>query len=388
MRVGVEELLSHIRRRGPLLDVRSPVEFSEGTLPGARNIPLLTDSERAEVGTTYKKCGREAAIALGHRLVSGATKAERLSLWMDFIRNNPETIVFCFRGGLRSQTVQLWLAEAGMRSPILSGGYKAARRRLMEVIDQFSAIRNFLVISGPTGSGKTHFLKKVADFLPVLDLEHIAHHRGSAFGAQEGPQPSQADFENQLAASILQLPSVTQRIPLVVEDESRMVGARVIPEAFFHRLRASPILWIDEPLEVRVENIFLDYILSTPIGREFSENGLRVFTRYRRALDAIQRKLGGLRYSEIAGDMERSKKDYLSGEIESNKVWIRKLLEWYYDPLYLKSLERRQPEVLFRGPRHEALQWLRDQLQKDSFAAQSLETGRLAPCLREMKEIS
>lgn len=138
----------------PMLDLRAPIEFQLGAFPGAVNIPLMTNDERAQVGTCYKQHGQEAAIKLGHQLVSGSIKEERISQWMAFCKNNPDGFLYCFRGGLRSRIVQQWLAESGMPYPRVIGGYKALRNFCLQQLDTLSS-QKMRVLSGYTGSGKT-----------------------------------------------------------------------------------------------------------------------------------------------------------------------------------------------------------------------------------------
>lgn len=355
--VTVDSLPSLIRSGRTWIDVRAPVEFAAGALPGAVNLPLLDDEERARVGTAYKQDGQEAAIRLGHQLVSGPVKEARVRVWLDRLAEDPEAILYCFRGGLRSRTVQAWLAEAGSQRPLLTGGYKAARRFFIHEIDRFSASRRWLVVSGPTGSAKTRFLGRAALSRSVLDLEACARHRGSAFGAWNVPQPTQIDFENGVAARMIRLGGED---PVLVEDESRMIGKCVVPESLFLRMRASPILWIDEPLEARVENVFRDYVLDTDLARG-DEGGDRLWSRYQEALRAIGKKLGGLRAAEIGADMNAAWKEQRAGRgLEAHRAWIRRLLVDYYDPFYFRSLERRKPEIWFRGSTEECLQRVRD----------------------------
>lgn len=345
----------------PMIDVRAPVEFLQGSLPGAVNLPIMNNDERALVGTAYKKEGREKAITLGHELVSGATKEARLQAWQEQILRQPETVIYCFRGGLRSQITQRWLRDAGVDRPLLVGGYKKARQFLLDEIEQFSRGNSCVLLTGTTGSAKTQILHQASEFFPSLDLEAAAHHRGSAFGAWDIPQPSQRDFENRLAVSMLKVRERFANGPVLFEDESRMIGQRTLPESLFLTMRASPVLFVEENFEQRVTNIFQDYVASTALGRDSEVEALQVFAKYRAAVQAISRKLGGLRTQEVLQDIANSEADYRAGRgLEANKEWIRKLLRYYYDPLYSKSLSIRQPKVLFRGPSSEILGYLRN----------------------------
>lgn len=363
-----DELKRLFQQNIPLIDVRAPVEFAQGSIPGAVNLPIMNDEERARVGTVYKNQGNEAAVKLGHELVSGAVKEQRVAAWKSFVTANPEAVFYCFRGGQRSRISQSWLREAGIERPLIVGGFKAARTYLIKQIEEFSVRQDLIAVSGPTGSGKTHFLRGLKDY-PVIDLEALARHRGSAFGNWEVPQPSQVDYENNLARTILLLEDKIQgKIKPLVEDESRLIGRISQPATFFIRLRSSPVIWIDEPLEVRVANVFDDYILNSSIGRSLDstprcaeendilrQQAMQLFARYRQSLQAIHRKLGGLRTQEVMADLEKAEMDYLNqAELSSNKVWIEKLLQYYYDPMYLGSLDRRHVNILFKGTRAEA----------------------------------
>ncbi|NUN06488.1 MAG: tRNA 2-selenouridine(34) synthase MnmH [Bdellovibrio sp.] len=358
----------------PLLDVRAPVEFAHGSLPGAVNLPILNDAERALIGTTYKQQGSEAAVALGYQIISGDVKAERVAAWKSFLGQHPEAILYCFRGGKRSQITQQWLREAGVSRPLLVGGYKAARQFLMEEIESFSQKQELLVVSGPTGSGKTHFLHQVQSFYPSIDLELLARHRGSVFGDLEQAQPTQIDFENHLAQVLLRIEDkLPQNLRPLVEDESRVIGKVHQPNSFFERLRRSEVVWLDEPFDVRVTNVYQDYIMATALGlctqqtprcaeelEILRTQALQVFAKYRRAVTQISTRLGGLRAQEVLTDLAQAESDFLNNNtLELNRVWIEKLLRYYYDPLYLGSLERRQVKVLFKGSSTSAADFLR-----------------------------
>lgn len=346
------------------IDVRSPGEFQQGHLPGAINLPILDDLERAQVGTCYKNRGQEAAVNLGHKIVSGENKQKKMQAWLEALEQNPEAILMCFRGGQRSQITQRWLLEAGVSRPLITGGYKACRQYLLDFMNHESQRNQMLVISGPTGSAKTHFINKVSQFWPTVDLEKHAVHRGSAFGKMSEPQPQQAVFENRFLFEMLQKVDWSEQIqlPFIVEDESRLIGRNVLPDIFFANLRESHVVWLDVPLEKRTENTFFDYVLQTPLNQTCEdEKGIAVFAKYKKALTDIQKKLGGLRTSEIMQMLVESEKLWLeSREIESNKRWIQALLNDYYDPMYLHSLGKRQPKVFFKGSFQEAFNFLFD----------------------------
>jgi len=342
----------------PWIDVRAPVEFALGSLPGAVNLPIMNDEERARVGTTYKNSGREAAMTLGHQLVSGDVKAARIQNWLRHIEKNPQAVLYCFRGGLRSKITQQWLKENQVERPLIVGGYKVARNFLRDKIDHFSTRQEFILLSGPTGSAKTRIIDKAMAFYPGLDLEALARHRGSAFGAWSEAQPAQVDFENSLSVGLLKLAADPR--PWLFEDESRMIGRSVLPPAFFDRMRASKVLLVEESFEQRVVNIYEDYVLSTELAGADVTLARKVFAKYRAATQAISRRLGGERAQEVLTDLQNAEEELLAGRgLELNKVWIAKLLEYYYDPFYASSLAKRQPQILFRGPSAEILDKLK-----------------------------
>lgn len=373
------ELAALFTSNTPLIDVRASIEFAQGTLPGSTNLPILTNEERALIGTTYKQKGAKAAVQLGYQLVSDQTKENRLQQWQRFIHQHPRAVLYCFRGGKRSQITQQWLQEIGIDRPLIIGGYKRARRFLINTIDQFSHKHALLVITGTTGSGKTRLLHQIKHDYPIVDIEALAQHRGSAFGSTPVPQPTQINFENQLAVNLLKLEQSKLVDPVIVEDESRHTGKVYLPSSFFELMRNSKIIWVDEPLEIRVNNIFEDYILTTAIGQashashnntQFSsiaeqeqinlrQQALLLFDKYALALQLISKKLGGIRYQEIAQALKKARFDFINkDEIQSNKTWIEKLVQYYYDPLYLKSLQHRQVNPCFKGSRQAVIDYL------------------------------
>lgn len=352
-----EELRNYFLSKTAFIDVRAPVEFTQGHLPGATNLPILNDEERALIGTTYKKQGRDLAIELGYNLVSGDIKNLRVQKWLEFVSQNPEAVIYCFRGGLRSQITQKWLREAGVVRPLIKGGYKQVRNFLIEEIKKFSESNSLLLLSGKTGSGKTKFLNEVNTFYPTLDLEALAQHRGSAFGAKNIEQPTQINFENQIAVALLGLKSLQKS--LLIEDESKLIGSRALPKVFFEKMRLSPVVWIEENLENRVNNVFQDYILDAMLGSK-SEEVQDVFLKYKASIYKISKKLGGLRAQEILNLMKASEAQFLdSKNLECNKLWIEKLLVYYYDPLYLDSINRRKVRYAFKGNQAECLNYLK-----------------------------
>ena len=341
----------------PLLDVRAPVEFMRGAFPMAHNLPLLNDEERHQVGIRYKQAGQNAAIELGNELVSGPVREQRLQAWADFITRHPEARLYCFRGGLRSRTVQQWLHEIGIQIPRLEGGYKKMRRFLIDSFEQMTAQQDLIIIAGKTGSGKTHLLEEVAF---SLDLEGTANHRGSAFGRRLGGQPSQIDFENQLAIDMLKL---NRHCPahVFVEDESRAVGSLSVPQNLFDKMRAAPLAVIEQSLEERVDVILNDYILANyrDFESHFPDDHFPRFADYlRQSLERIRRRLGDDKFQLIVGALDEALVAHEEqGDTGGHANWIRPLLSQYYDPMYDYQLNKKLQRLVFRGNQQEFLAW-------------------------------
>jgi tRNA 2-selenouridine synthase len=342
----------------PLLDVRAPVEYARGAFPGAVNLPLLEDIERQRIGTCYKQEGQDAAIALGHRLVQGDIRQARIERWQAWLLAHPDAWLYCFRGGLRSTIVQQWLAQAGTACPRVPGGYKAMRQFLVETIEHASQSRPLLVIAGATGCAKTHLLRRLPD---GVDLEGHARHRGSAFGALLGGQPSQIDFENALAVDLLRLDQRQSGGRLVLEDESHAIGSLSVPFALYSAMKLAPIALIEEPLDVRADTILNDYIRSNlaDFERVDPQHAFSHFAHYLLgSLDRITRRLGGERHVELRRLMEDALAvQERTGATEEHRRWITRLLQEYYDPMYRHQLARRLDRVVFRGSGAQFLAW-------------------------------
>lgn len=343
----------------PMLDVRAPVEFSGGAFPVSSNIPLLNDDERHQIGICYKENGQQAAIALGHQLVSGAVRDARMAAWSRWVADHPNGVLYCFRGGLRSQTVQQWLDQAGVAVPLVSGGYKAMRRFLLEESERLIHSLPLVIVCGRTGTGKT----RVIEALPnSIDLEGIAHHRGSAFGRRPGGQPSQIDFENRLAVALLKqsLPGHTQ---IVLEDESRLIGRCHLPLSLQERIKDGARVLIDESLDSRVDVTLEDYVLA-PLAeyqQHFGDESAlsQLGEELLAGLDRIQKRLGGTRHRELRELLVQAlqlQADH--GNCEAHRHWIAPLLRDYYDPMYDYMLQQRHGPILFQGSRAEVQHWL------------------------------
>ena len=237
----------------PVIDVRSPGEYSQGHIPCAVNLPLFNDGERAIVGTIYKNSGREAAVLkglelAGPKLAGFVKKAGQLVPRKRFL-------IHCWRGGMRSGQMAWLFDQAGFQPVLLAGGYKSYRRFIRE---SFSKAAEIIVIGGLTGSGKTDILNHL--FMmgeQVLYLERSANHKGSVFGALgQEKQPTNEQFENDLHEQWRHF-DFHQRI--WIEDESRNIGNVIIPDPLFDRIISSPMIRIGLPVEARIYRIINEY---------------------------------------------------------------------------------------------------------------------------------
>ena len=379
----------------PMLDVRAPVEFDAGSIPSASvNIPLLNDEERHLIGIRYKEQGQDSAIALGNELVSGSLRDERMQEWIKFAESNQrDGYLYCFRGGLRSQTVQEWLQEkTGIRYPLVKGGYKAMRRFLIDELEQSldTERTELVIVAGKTGVGKTRVINQLVNANRVsIDLEGLADHRGSSFGASpENPQQknlSQIDFENGISLSLLKLLAAsardaeltggrhssdatlvkTRRERVFVEDEGSRIGRRTLPHALWSRMKkCNKLVMVEEDIEDRTTMILEDYVLD--LGRRYvtlygEEVGpVRHRDQMMSNLKRIRKRLGSERHDRLNEIMISAFEEQQSsfGDTALHRVWIAELLEQYYDPMYEYQLTQRPGcEVLFRGTCSEVIEW-------------------------------
>lgn len=252
-KVGVSDFLEAAAHR-VIIDVRTPAEFKKGHIPGARNMPLFDDEERAEIGTLYKQLSKEHAFKRGLELVG-----PRLTAYIEQAGQfapNKVVGVHCWRGGQRSASIAQLLAYSGFDVQVLDGGYKAFRRFVLNALRDWDY--KLVVLGGKTGSGKTEILHHLSEEgEQVLDLEGLAHHKGSAFGALgQAPQPSVEHFENELFA---QLKNMDFNRRIWVENESRSIGRIFLPQGFWDKKTTSPLVHIEVPFEIRVERLMADY---------------------------------------------------------------------------------------------------------------------------------
>ena len=278
-----------------IVDVRAPLEFAEGHIPGAVNLPLLDDRQRAEVGTLYQQQGRAVATRTGLQAVRQRLPELKRDLDRLLARSGDgvDLRINCWRGGLRSRSFA-WLAEQfGHGASVLQGGYKAYRQH---VLDLFRTPLPLVVLSGMTGAGKTkqlQHLQRAGE--QVIDLEGLAHHRGSAFGGIGlPPQPTVQQFQNNLAAAIGQLDTSRRTW---IEDESQKIGRVVIDRNFVEQIRQAPAIFLDVPQAVRAQNLADEY------GRlsrdELKESTLKIAKRF--GGQNVQAALELLERGDLAG---------------------------------------------------------------------------------------
>lgn len=356
--VGADDFRRLFIEAAPFIDLRAPTEFEQGAFPSAVNLPLMTDDERAQVGTCYKRKGQPAAIELGHSLVSGATRDARMHAWQNFAKNNPNCHLYCFRGGLRSQIVQSWLADAGVHIPRISGGYKALRQFLIGTLEDAANSLNFIVVGGRTGSGKTKVLQQMPR---AIDLEGLANHRGSAFGSLLTPQPKPITFENQLAIALLRLGQTPG--PIFLEDECQLIGRIAIPHPLHQRMKQVPFIELAVTFDDRVQGVLEDYI--TDLGKRYADTfpddgALRHRARLLEDLSKIQRRLGGDRYNHTRTLMTRAfDRQEHTGATDAHADWIAILLRDYYDPMYDFQMSKRSDLRQSQMSQAELIEWSR-----------------------------
>ena len=307
----------------PIIDVRTPDEFATGHIPGALNVPLFSNEERAEIGTAYKHEGRSRAVAIGLRRVGPRLEQLAQTLLDLTDPTDPRLHIHCWRGGMRSASVA-WLMEStfGCRTATLKGGYKAFRRW---VLASFDMPRELHVIAGLTGSGKTEILRQMALLGEcTVDLESLANHKGSAFGQfGEAAQPTQAQFENELALAWC----ATGPEHLVwLEDESRMIGKRSLPEALWKRKQEARFHVIEVSDEQRIAHLCKGYA-------GFSPDDLAA------SVEAIRSRLGG-------GRAKAALESIRSGDFaEACRIILS-----YYDRAYQNCLAAHPPKNITRHP--------------------------------------
>lgn len=305
----------------PIIDVRSPGEYEKGHIPGAVNIALFSNEERADVGTTYLRKSRDLAMELGYKYVT-----PKLQDFIDqsrMVAPRGEVVIHCWRGGMRSQSFAKHIHDNGMeRVYVITGGYKAFRNH---VLDFFKQDFNLRVLGGYTGSGKTEILAEFEKMgLQVVDLERLANHKGSAFGAiNQAPQPTVEQFENNLF-NIMR--SLNFQMPIWLEDESNSIGKVQIPMALFNQIRQKTLVFLDIPKEKRAYHLVKGYAVC---DKSLLEKGINM----------IAKRLGGLATQQAL--------EFLASD---NFYQVALILLVYYDKTYLKGSQMRSPEQIVQLP--------------------------------------
>jgi tRNA 2-selenouridine synthase len=297
-----------------IIDVRSPAEFAEDHIPGAISAPVLDDEERAKVGTLYKQVSAFDAKKLGAALLAKNFARHVENLFSDK-EQTWRPLVYCWRGGKRSGAAAHILREIGWKADTLEGGYKAYRRWVVQQLEEMPQQLEWRVIHGPTGSGKSRLLSALkAAGAQVLDLEHLAAHRGSVLGnLPDRPQPSQKMFESIL---LREISGFDGSKPVYVEGESKKIGQLQVPEALMARMRASPCAVLETSLEARVDLLLDEY-------HHFLENRALLDAQ----LDCLVALHGRTRIAEW-----KSTKDW--------RELVARLLVEHYDPAYRRSSTR------------------------------------------------
>lgn len=305
----------------PVFDARSPEEYGRGHIPGALNLPVLSDEERVIVGTTHARSGPEAAVRVGLELV-GPKLAAKLSAAVKLARKSRDIMLYCWRGGMRSSCMAWLLETGGFHVRLLRGGYKAYRTLVREELGQPT---NLLLLGGMTGCGKTDILKHLAARgSQVIDLEGLAGHRGSAFGGVGlcKIQPRNEQVENLIHE---QLRGFSPDRPIWMEDEDRHVGTVTLADALFQRMRASALVVIDLPLNQRISRLVSMYT------KESDTEELLC------ALERLEKRLGNKAYRECSAAVR-----------EGRHVDAAMQLLVYYDKAYKHQLESRTGNIIRR----------------------------------------
>lgn len=311
---------SFLRTHLPV-DVRTPLEYDEDHIPGAVNIPLLTNEERVEIGTIHKVDGPRAARIRGLELVAHRMPAMAASI-AEAASGRP-ILVYCWRGGLRSKTVASILELAGYDAVQLNGGYKSFRHHVLDFFSPFTPPGPLVVIHGMTGIGKTSFLLGLNDeHFTVIDLEGLACHRGSAFGEVGLDQGlTQKRFDTLLWDAFRRSQPGK---PVIVEGESRRIGKISLPGDMYEVMLRGRKVWCEASLSTRVRRLITEY------GRPDYREGME------EALKRIKKRLGPDKFSEISGYLQR-------WELEP---FTEELIKHYYDKVYYKVREWREDAVI------------------------------------------
>ncbi|GIQ67205.1 tRNA 2-selenouridine(34) synthase MnmH [Xylanibacillus composti] len=337
--INVEQLLELQRKQQLVpIDVRSPSEYAEGTIPGSLNFPLFDDEERAEIGTLYKQESRQAAMDRGLEIVS----AKLPQLIRSISQVDGQKAVFCWRGGMRSKTTATMLSLMGIEALRLTGGIREYRRWVVETLEGFVLKPQVIVLNGHTGTGKTDILLELKKRgFPVLDLEGMAGHRGSIFGQIGLQARNQKQFDAMLVHELLAL---NEQPYILLEGESRRIGKVVLPEFLMEKKESGLHLVLELPVEERVQSILQEY------------QPWKHTEEIREAFRRIKSRI----HTPVAKEIE----ECLNAEHFERAVHL--LLVHYYDPRYQHAGDQyMQAPIHMQAPNKEqALERLIGQLEK------------------------
>ncbi|RZW20374.1 MAG: tRNA 2-selenouridine(34) synthase MnmH [Desulfobulbaceae bacterium] len=348
----------------PMIDVRSPVEFKAGSVPSAVNIALLDDDERHQVGVTYRNKGKEEAFRVANNLVDESKQHMLSEIWCAYLQRYPDAVVYCARGGMRSETAARWIyQQSGTQVSRIEGGYKAMRTYMLSRLEPATIASKPVLRGGRTGSGKTRLLNSLAN---SIDLEALANHRGSTFGRFTTPQPGQADFENRLSAALIKH-CRGDHSHLLLEDEGRHVGSRYLPKELSEFFLSGDLVVLEIDFEERVENIYQEYVIEAQNRRgdltgkaDPTQRMWHWFEEMNHSLSRIAKRLGASRYEEVRALLESGcYHQKANGDPKAHKHWIRLLLRHYYDPMYDYQLKKRGKTPVLSGRENIILQYLR-----------------------------
>ncbi|MBQ2262425.1 MAG: tRNA 2-selenouridine(34) synthase MnmH [Loktanella sp.] len=317
---SLDDLLNH--GYDTVIDVRSPAEFALDHVPGAINLPALSNEERARVGTIYKQISPFDARKIGASLVA-RNVADHLATALADKDGAWRPLIYCWRGGQRSGSFASILSQIGWRAETVQGGYQTFRRLVHDAVYHTPLIHRIILLDGNTGTAKTALLARLAaKGVQVIDLEAFANHRGSLLGGSDNGQPSQRAFETRIA---LALHHFDPARPVLIEAESSKIGRLIIPPMLWSAMCAARRIAVRAPLAARAAYLAQAY---ADIAADHNEMAHRLAPlRYIRGHDLVDGWLGLLRAGDLTG-------------------FATALMDQHYDPAYAKSRQAADHDLL------------------------------------------